>query len=154
MTRCPSCNGYLLYERELADTAARLKCTACGWMLSDPNFRKEAPRYFPADAVDKRLEFRQEHPGFDLYEPKSAACQLKISVNYLKRSLRDDPSAPVIVGRGLIACNTPALQQWWDSKKHYGREASEASLSIVTSAGGAQSSVKAHEPRAVDFYLP
>jgi hypothetical protein len=25
----------------------------------------------------------------------------------------------VIVGRGMIACNTPALQDWWDGKKHH-----------------------------------
>ena len=23
------------------------------------------------------------------------------------------------MGRGMIACNTPVLQQWWDSKKHH-----------------------------------
>jgi hypothetical protein len=25
----------------------------------------------------------------------------------------------VIVGRGMIACNTAVLQEWWDSKKHH-----------------------------------
>ena len=121
MVRCPLCQGYLLYEPEFMETAARVKCTACGWAILDPNFRAEKPRYFPSDSTDKRIEWRQEHPGYDLYEPKSAACQLGVSVSFLKYSIRHDPSAPVITGWGLIACNTPALQSWWDSKIHHGR---------------------------------
>jgi hypothetical protein len=88
-------------------------------MLYDPNFRKEEPRYFPSDSVDKRIEWQQEHPGYDLYDPRSAASQLNISVSFLKHSVRHDQSAPVVMGRGFIACNTPALQEWWDGKKHY-----------------------------------
>jgi hypothetical protein len=61
----------------------------------------------------------QAHSGYDLYEPRSAACQLDISVSYLKDSVRQDSSAPVIMGRGMIACNTSALQQWWDGKQHH-----------------------------------
>ena len=121
MKRCPQCNGYLLYEPEFMETPARFHCIACAWVLYDPNFRKEKPRYFPSDSVDKRIEWRQEHPGYDLYEPKSAACQLGISVNFLNHSIRTDSSAPVIVGRGLLACNTPALQSWWDGKRHHER---------------------------------
>jgi hypothetical protein len=33
--------------------------------------------------------------------------------------LRKHPEAPVIMGRGMIACNTPALQEWWDAKNHH-----------------------------------
>lgn len=62
---------------------------------------------------------RNENPGYDLYEPNSAACQLGISVSFLKDSIRNDSLAPVIIGRGLIACNTPDLQQWWDGKSHH-----------------------------------
>lgn len=58
------------------------------------------------------------NPGYDLYEPNSAACQLNISVRFLRYSVRHDPSAPVVLGRGLMVCNIPALQQWWDGKKH------------------------------------
>jgi hypothetical protein len=32
--------------------------------------------------MDKRIEWRQEHPGYDLYDPKSSACQLGISVSF------------------------------------------------------------------------
>ncbi|HVR17740.1 MAG TPA: hypothetical protein VMS25_15395 [Candidatus Limnocylindrales bacterium] len=60
------------------------------------------------------------NPGFDLYEPRSAACQLGISVSYFNYSVKHDPSAPVRMGREMIACNTPELQEWWDGKKHYG----------------------------------
>jgi hypothetical protein len=88
-------------------------------MLSDSNFRKEELRHFPPDATDKRMEWRQEYPGYDLYEPTSAACQLGISVTFLEYSVRHDPSASVVMGRGLIACNTPALQEWWDGKNHH-----------------------------------
>ena len=63
MTRCPECNGYLVYEPEFMEIPARVKCIACGWMVSDPNFRKEEPRYFPSDSVDKRIEWQQETSG-------------------------------------------------------------------------------------------
>ena len=89
------------------------------WTAYDPRFRKEEPRYFPSDAADKRIEWQQVNSGYDLYEPKSAACQLKVSVSFLNDSVRNDPSAPVIMGRGMIACNTPALQSWWDGKNHH-----------------------------------
>jgi hypothetical protein len=119
MQRCPACCGNLTWEPELLNTPARLKCIKYGWSFDDPNFRKEQQRYFPSDAVDKRIEWQQEHPGYDLYDPRSAACQLGISVSFLKYSVRKDTSAPVIMGRGFIACNTPALQEWWDGKVHH-----------------------------------
>ena len=121
MARCRECNGYLVYEPELLETPARFYCIACAWMLSDPNFRREEPRDFPSDSVDRGIELQQEHPRHDLYGAKSAACQLGISVSFLKYSIREDPSAPVIMRWGLIACNTPDLQSWWDSKRHQGR---------------------------------
>jgi hypothetical protein len=108
-----------MYEPALLETPARYRCTMCGWMIDDPNFRKEKARYFPADSTDRRIEWRNENQGYDLYEPKSAACQLGISVSYLKDSVRNDSSAPVIMGWGVIACNTPALQEWWDGKNHH-----------------------------------
>ncbi len=120
MKRCPSCNGYLVYEPALTDTPARIKCTVCGWMLSDPNFRKEKPRYFPADSVDRRIEWQQEHPDFDLYEPSSAACQLGISVNFSYALSEERLISASHHGRGKIACNTVALQMWWDGKNHHG----------------------------------
>jgi hypothetical protein len=89
------------------------------WTAYDLSFRKEEPRYFPSDSMDRRIKWQQMNSGFDLYEPKSAACQLKISVSYFNYSVRHDPSAPVRMGRGMIACNTPALQKWWDGKKHH-----------------------------------
>jgi hypothetical protein len=119
MARCPQCGGYMIYEPELLETPAQIRCVGCAWMVYDPNFRKEKPRYFPPDRTDKRIEWRQAHPGYDLYEPKSAACQLQISLSFLKYSVRHDSSAPVIMGRGFLACNTPSLQAWWDGKKHY-----------------------------------
>jgi hypothetical protein len=88
-------------------------------LVCDPNFRKEQPRYFPADKTDKLFEWQQQNPGHDLYYPRSAAAQLGISENYFKYSVKNDPAAPVIMGRGMIACNTPQLQEWWDGKKHH-----------------------------------
>ena len=116
MARCqnPNCGGHLVYEPEFLDTPAQWKCVACTWTLYDPNFRREEERYFPTDSVDRRIEWQQMNPGFDLYEPKSGACQLKISVSYFNYCVRHEPSAPVRMGRGMIACNTPALQEWWD----------------------------------------
>jgi hypothetical protein len=73
---------------------------ACAWMLYDPNFRKEEARYFPADSMEPRIEWKQDHPGYDLYEPRSAACQLSITVGTLRKSITHDPSAPVILVEG------------------------------------------------------
>ena len=119
MNRCPACGGYLTWEPEFMDTPARVHCIACAWMVYDPRFRTEEERYFPSDSTDRRIEWRNENPGYDLYEPKSAACQLKISVSYLKDSVRNDSSAPVMTRWGMIACNTAALQKWWDGKNHH-----------------------------------
>jgi len=119
MVRCPQCSGYLTYEREFLENPPRVTCISCGWMLYDPNFRKEDSRYFPPDRVDKRVEWTQQHSGYDLYDPRSAACQLGISMSFFRYSVRQDPSAPVVMGRGMIACNTPALQEWWDGKSHH-----------------------------------
>lgn len=88
-------------------------------MASDPNFRKEQPSYFPSELEDKRIGWQMEHPGYDLYFPSSAAAQLGISVSFFRESVRKHPEAPVIGGRGVIACNTPALQAWWDAKNHH-----------------------------------
>jgi hypothetical protein len=117
--RCRQCNGYLVYEPEIMESAARYKCTACGWMVSDPGFRKEEPRYFPPDRTDKLIEWQQKNPGYDLYFPRSAAVQLGISESFFRYSVKTDATAPVILGRGMIACNTLALQQWWDGKNHH-----------------------------------
>ena len=87
--------------------------------MYDPKFRKEGASYFPPDRVDKQIEWQQQYPGYDIYFPQSAAAQLKISVSYLRDSVKADSAAPVIWGRGRIACNTPALQQWWDGKNHH-----------------------------------
>jgi hypothetical protein len=92
---------------------------ACGWMASDPKFRKERPSYFPTELEDKRIGWQMEHPDYDLYFPSSAAAQLGISGSFFRESVKKDPEAPVIWGRGMIACNTETLQQWWDGKKHH-----------------------------------
>ena len=66
---------------------------ACGWMRSDPNFRKEQPSYFPTELVDKRIGWQMEHPGYDLYFPSSAAAQLGISVSFFRESVRRRPAS-------------------------------------------------------------
>ena len=114
--RCPLCGGYLIGEPESAGNPARVRCVTGDWAVTDLGFGKEEPRYFPSDAVDKRIGWQQEHPGYNLYFPRSAAAQLGISVSFFRESVKKDPKAPVIVGRGMIACNTPALQEWWDGK--------------------------------------
>jgi len=53
-----------------------------------------------------------------LFSP-SAAAQLGISDSFFRESVRKDPKVPVIVDRGMIACNTPAFQQWWHGKRHH-----------------------------------
>jgi hypothetical protein len=42
-----------------------------------------------------------------------------ISKSFFRERVKSDFSAPVIVGRGLIACNTLELQEWWDGKRHH-----------------------------------
>jgi hypothetical protein len=83
-------------------------------------FQKRRAQIFSADRIDRKIEWQLEHPGYDLYEPRSAAAQLKISVSFLRESVRNDPAAPLIWNRGMIACNTPGLQEWWDGKTHHG----------------------------------
>jgi hypothetical protein len=62
-------------------------------MVSDPNFRKENPQYFPVDLVDNRIEWQRERAGYDLYDPQSAAYQLGISVSLVKDFIRNDSPA-------------------------------------------------------------
>jgi len=50
--------------------------------------------------VSEYREWQQEHPDYDLYEPKSAACQLGISESFFRESVKSDYSAPVIWGAG------------------------------------------------------
>ena len=88
-------------------------------MICDPNFRKEELRYFPPDRTDKMIEWQQLYPSYDLYYPRSAAAQLGISDSFFRSSVKSDSGAPVIMGWGKIACNTPALQEWWDGKNHH-----------------------------------
>ena len=120
MARCNHCGGYLIYEPEFMENPAQYKCIACGWTLSDPNFRKESPTLFPSDRTDKQIGWQKSYPGYDLYDPKSAACQLGITVSHFRAMVKGDPAAPVTMGRGMIACNTPELQTWWDGRNHYG----------------------------------
>jgi hypothetical protein len=55
----------------------------------------------------------------------SRRARLAISVSFLKYCVRQDSSSPVIMGWGLIACNTLALQAWWDGKRHHGTRRSK-----------------------------
>ena len=87
MERCPVCGGYLTLEPEFIGAPARLRCIACAWMVYDPNFGDEKPRFFPPASVDRRIEWQQEHPGYDRYEPRSAASQLGVTVSFLKHSI-------------------------------------------------------------------
>ena len=48
-----------------------------------------------------------------------APAQLHISGSFFRESVKKDPKAPVIPGRGMIACNTSALREWWDEKRHH-----------------------------------
>jgi len=75
--------------------------------------------YFLPEAVDNRNGFEYDYRSDDSYYPRSAAAQLGISVSFFRESVKKDPKAPVLVGRGMIACNTPALQEWWDGKMHH-----------------------------------
>jgi hypothetical protein len=88
-------------------------------MISDQTSRKKKPTYFPSDLVDKQIEWTMQNSGFDLYDPRSAAAQLGISLNFFRESVKKDPKALVICGRGMIACNMETLQRWWDGKKHH-----------------------------------
>ena len=84
-----------------------------------PKFQERTAELFSNRAEDKRIGWQMEHSGYDLYFPSSAAAQLGISGSFFRESVRRHPKAPVIMGRGMIACNTPALQKWWDGKKHH-----------------------------------
>jgi hypothetical protein len=65
------------------------------------------------------IEWQQQNPGYDLYYPGSAAAQLGISESFFRSSVKHDAMAPVVMGPGMIACNTVALQNWWEGKNHH-----------------------------------
>ena len=71
-----------------------------------------------------------EHPGYDLYLPSSTAAQLGISLSFFRESVKKDRKAPVIVGRGMIACNTPALKEWCGGR---GRGITNKAASVIFS---------------------
>jgi hypothetical protein len=66
-------------------------------------FELLSARYFPSELEDKRIGWQMEHPGYDLYFPKSAAAHLGISQSFFRESVKNDPEAPVIMGHGVIA---------------------------------------------------
>lgn len=121
MPRCQNdkCGAALIYEPELLDTPARWRCIACGWMLSDPKFRKISPGIFQRNQWIAGLAGKRNIPDTTYYCPRSAAAQLHIGESFFRESVKNDPKAPVIIGRGVIACSTPALQEWWDGKNHH-----------------------------------
>ena len=120
MPRCQNdkCGAALIYEPEFLDTPARWICKACGWMVSDPNFRKEQPRYFPTDQWIGRSAEKRNSRDTTFIAPE-APGQLHISGSFFRESVKKDPKAPVIPGRGMIACNTSALREWWGEKRHH-----------------------------------
>ena len=63
-----------------------------------PEIPKKGIEYFPSDKTDRRIEWKQENPGYGLYEPRSAACQLGISLSYFRYSVRNDATTPVVAG--------------------------------------------------------
>ena len=63
MVKCATCGGSLSYEPEILETPARYRCISCGWMITDPHFRKEQPRHFPPDRMDKQIEWQQHGIG-------------------------------------------------------------------------------------------
>jgi len=80
---------------------------------------KNSPGIFQRKQSTVGLAGKRNIPNTILYCPRSAAAQLHISESFFRESVKKDPKAPVIMGRGVIACNTPALQEWWDGKNHH-----------------------------------
>jgi hypothetical protein len=115
----PAMQVYLLYETELLETPALYKCTACGWMVCDPNFRKEQLRYFPPDSVDKRSNGNGRIWAMTCTRQEARLVSLesvRVTSKMLSETTRLRRSS---WAGGLIACNTPALQVWWDAKNHH-----------------------------------
>jgi hypothetical protein len=119
MPRCQNdkCGAALIYEPEFLDTPARWICMAFGWMRTIQISENNPGIFLRNQWIGRSAE--KEHPGYDLYCPRSAAAQLHISGSFFRESVKKDPKAPVIPGRGMIACNTSALREWWDEKRHH-----------------------------------
>jgi hypothetical protein len=90
---------------------------AFGWMRSIQISENNPGIFLRNQWIGRSAE--KEHPGYDLYCARSAAAQLHISGSFFRESVKKDPKAPVIPGRGMIACNTSALREWWDEKRHH-----------------------------------
>jgi len=54
---------------------------------------QEEPRYFPPDKTDKMIEWQQLNPGRDLYYPRSAAAQLRISESFFQKLSEKRPDS-------------------------------------------------------------
>jgi len=82
--------------------------------------------------VDRCIGWKKEHPGYDLYFPRSAAAQLGISEAFSENQWNQDRKAPVIMGRGMIAGNTPVLQGWWVERNTTVSQNKNLGISIVS----------------------
>src|SRR5262249_40812894 len=134
MARCPNqeCGGYLIYEPELAETAARVKCVVCGWMRSDPNVKERTAEVFSNGTSGQADRLATGVSWLMTISPRRAAAQLGISESFFRESGKKDLKAQVIVGGRMIAFNTPALQDWWDGKKHHSIKPVDSILSGST----------------------
>src|SRR3954469_13625593 len=97
MSRCPQCGGYLqLIRSSWIRRRVPLPCVRMDAVRS--TFQVRADEVLSHAAVNRRIEWRKQNPGYDLYAPRSAASQLKVSVSLLRYFVRHDSAAPVIVG--------------------------------------------------------
>ena len=58
-----------------------------------------------------------EYPSYDSTFPVVPPLSLGSARAFSGESVKKDPKAPVILGRAVIACNMPPLQEWWDGKR-------------------------------------
>ena len=74
-------------------------------------FQERTAELFSKRFSGQKARLANGAPGYDLYCPRSAAAQLGISVSFFRESVRQHPEAPVIVGGGVLACNTPSVAE-------------------------------------------
>ena len=120
MPRCQNdkCGAALIYEPEFLDTPARWICKGADEWCLIRNSGKNNPGIFLWNQWIGRSAEKKNIRDTTCIAPE-APGQLHISGSFFRESVKKDPKAPVILGRGMIACNTSALREWWDEKRHH-----------------------------------
>jgi hypothetical protein len=82
--------------------------------------------------VDRCIGWKKEHPGYDCIFPGVPLPSSESARAFSENQWNQDRKAPVIMGRGMIAGNTPVLQGWWVERNTTVSQNKNLGISIVS----------------------